>query len=197
LDCKSILVMREEFIANLWDYEYLLPSIFSNHFRIKQLSKDQVKEVVVQTLSTLATQNRLAVVEKGMVANTILDKMGNTGIELTYLQVFLDRLFRLAKREQGIPVFNAETIEEMGTFEDIIDDFLDEQLTQLEQQLKLKQKGIPLKILGSMISDERTKKVLQIDDMEAIRQKFNLTKEEMDACLKAFEKMRILNRYES
>lgn len=134
------------------------------------------------------------------IAAAVLEKLatGRTGVELTYLQVFLDRLYRRASSEGGSPpTFSTAAIEQMGTIEDVIDEFLDEQLAALETELGPGRKGIPLKILGAMVSDERTKKVLHLEDMEAIRLRHGLTEAEMKTCLQAFERMRILNRYES
>ena len=89
------------------------------------------------------------------------------------------------------------SVEAMGTIEDVIDDFLDEQLLALEAGLGPQHKGTPLKILGAMVSNERTKKVLQVEHIESLRQKYRLTETEMNTLLQAFENMRILNRYES
>lgn len=200
LSCKSILVMREEFIAHLWDYEHLVPTLFDNRFRIKQLQRKQMEAIVEQTLNRLQAQEKLAVEGPKEVPAAIIEKLsaGRTEVELTYLQVFLDRLYRRVSREGGgLPTFSLEAIEQMGALEDVIDEFLDEQLVTLEAELGPARKGIPLKILGAMVSDERTKKVLQLQDIEAIRQRYGLSEEEMKTCLQAFERMRILNRYES
>lgn len=200
LACKVILVMREEFIAHLWDYEYLIPSIFDNRFRIRQLQEDQMQGIVKKTLAELEKQERLSVENPDAVAKMVVEKLadGRTQVELTYLQVFLDRLYRLSEGSgTEPPVFRTETIERMGTIEDVIDKFLEEQLAVLEAELGPDRKGIPLKILGAMVSDERTKKVLVVEDMEAIRERYGITEAEMRTCLQAFERMRILNRYES
>jgi hypothetical protein len=200
VSCKSILVMREEFIANLWDYEHLVPSLFDNRFRIKKLTEEQMASIVKNTLNVLEARQQLVVEDAEKVSSAILKKLasGSAEVELTYLQVFLDMLFRQANiQEELLPVFNVEAIGQSGTIDDVIDDFLDEQILVLEEQLGEGRKGIPLKILGAMVSNERTKKVLQLQDIEAIRKLHQLSEEEMNICLQAFERMRILNRYES
>ncbi len=206
LACKVILVMREEFIAHLWDFEYLVPGIFDNRFRIKSLEEVQMREIIESTFSALEQQGKLQVEDQEAVSEAIMKKLlaSKAGTGLTYLQVFLDRIYKKESREQRIenregfvPLIRKESVEAMGSIEDVIDDFLDEQLLALEAELGSKHKGTPLKILGAMVSNERTKKVLQEDQIELLRIKYHLTETEMNSLLQAFENMRILNRYES
>ena len=198
--CKVIIVMREEFIANLWDFEAIIPTIFNNRFRIKELEKYQMQQIVENTLQALQEQEKLKVEQAEQVATGLLQKLedGKTGIGLTYLQVLLDRYYRRASLMGGtVPTLDLATLRAMGSIEDVIDDFLDEQLAVLEEQLGPAKRGIPLKILGAMVSDERTKKVLDSEDLESLRTQFQLSEEELNLCLKAFETMRIINRYET
>ncbi len=200
LSCKIILVMREEFIAHLWDFEYLVPGIFTHRLRIKHLEKIAIQKIIEETFRKLEATEKIVVKEPEKIAELLLKKLAasKTGIALTYVQVFLDRLFQLAvQEEERPPVFRLEALKKIKTFEDVIDDFLEGQLNLLEAQLGPERKGIPLKILGAMVSNERTKKVLELEDIESLRERYNLTKDEMNTCLDAFTNMRILNRYES
>lgn len=203
LACKVILVMREEFIGHLWDYEYLVPTIFDHRFRIKSLEEGKMRLIVESTFQELEAQAKVVVEDTEKVSAAIVKKLmkSKAGAGLTYLQVFLDQLYKRENREQrvenragAVPRIRRETVEAMGTIEDVIDDFLDEQIVALEADFG---QGIPLKILGSMVSDKRTKEVLDEDRIEEIRQKYQLSPDEMNRLLQAFENMRILNRYES
>lgn len=197
--CKVILVMREEFIAHLWDYEHLVPSLFDNRFRITQFNKDKMKAITESTLSTLEKKGKIKNEEIKTLASSSVEKLSKskTGIGLTYLQVLLDRLYReAAGEEDAIPVLTPAILEDMGTFEDVIDDFLGEQLQKLEEELGEEFKGVPLKILGAMVSDERTKKILTTEDLQNLKTKFNLSQEQLNTCLQTFQTMRIIKSYE-
>jgi hypothetical protein len=200
LACKVILVMREEFIAHLWDYERLVPAIFDNRFRIRQLEEARMVRVTENTLAGLEAQGKFSVENPREMARAIIKTLatGKTGLALTYLQVFLDRLYRKASEKGGpVPLIRMEHLQELGTIENLLDDLLMEQIGELERQLDPRLKGVPLKLLGAMVSDERTKKILELDDLEAIRKKYSLSESELELCLDKFVTMRILNRYES
>lgn len=197
--CKVILIMREEFIAHLWNYEAVLPSLFNHRYRIEPMRYLNAKAVIENTLTTLAKEQVIKVVDLNQISTIILDKLtkGKQYLELTYLQVYLDQLYQVAPKEQdGSPIFSAALVEEVGSFEDIIGEFLSNQLHEIEQILGKEAKGIPLKILGTMITDEKTKKVLNAAALEEIRIQHKLSETEFYQCIKAFENMRILKRHD-
>ncbi len=205
--CKVILIMREEFIAKLWPFEKELPFLFDYRYRVEKMRDAKLEIVIKNTLTALADSGKIAVDQPELVANQIVERLNESkaGNELTYLQVFLDRMFRSAsKREdqfvKGAPSFTVALVNELGKVEDVIDDFLGDQLQQLERQLGEGRQGIPLKILSELITEEKTKKVLQDEELEALRLKYiqehGLTEEEWEHCMRTFESMRIIRRFE-
>lgn len=199
LSCKAILVMREEFIAHLWDYEHLTPSIFDHRFRISHLGKDKMVQITEKTLAGLHEQGKISIEKPGEIASAIIDSLaaGKTGLSLTYLQVFLDRLYRTASMENGLLTeIRLDQVKKLGVIDDVLDEFLQEQIDQLEEQLGPDKKGVPLKILGAMVSDDRTKRVLEIEDMESVKSKYGISEREMNLCLERFKTMHIINHYE-
>jgi len=200
LPCKIILVMREEFIAHLWDFEKIVPSLFEHRYRVERMRFSSMENVVSNTLEKMELKDLIKTQELKLLSKKILEHLidGKGGLELTYLQVYLDRLYQAAERTNGnkVPHLTPSVVDQMGSFEDIIGDFLIEQLEQLENNLGKNRKGIPIKILGAMVTDEKTKKVLSKEDLESIRQQYHLSEEELESCLQAFEQMRILRRYD-
>lgn len=197
--CKVILIMREEFIAHLWNYEETIPALFDHRYRIEPMRYTNAKTVIEKTLTTLSKEQAIEVQDTTKITETILEKLtkGKKYLELTYLQVYLDRLYQVAEYKQGDkPIFSPILVEKVGTFEDIIGEFLTDQLSILEQTLDKTEKGIPLKILGAMITDEKTKKVLNAAALEEIRLQNKLSKTEFYQCIQAFENMRILKRHD-
>lgn len=200
IDCKVFLIMREEFIAHLWNFEQVVPFLFDDRYRIESMRYLKMGKVIENTLNKLQDQGKLAYSNSELVADKILKQLteGKAGLELTYLQVYLDRLYQEAEKtiKDDLPAVTPEIVEQVGSFEDIISQFLDDQFEVIEAKLGKGKEGVPLKILSMMITDEQTKKVLNIENLDDIRIKFNLSEEEFEWCLNAFENMRILKRYD-
>lgn len=199
VDCKVILVMREEFLAHLWNYEKIIDSLFQHHYRIEKMRSSNLMEVIQNTLEKLSEKGALAYTDAEDVAEQILEQLrkGRSGLELTYLQVYLDRLYQEAQKENELqPRFSTDLVEKVGRFEDIVSQFIDDQINELEVKLGTEKKGIPLKILGAMITNERTKRVLSDENLEEIRERLGLNEEEFNFCIATFEKMRIIKRYD-
>jgi len=196
---KVILIMREEFIAQLSNFEKIIPSLFDHRYRIEPMRYSKGGEVIEKTLNKLADDHEIEVEDPPKIAAGILDKLtgGKQKLELTYLQVYLDRLYQDAlKNQTDKPVFTPNLVEETGNFEDIIGEFLSDQLENMEQQMGKGKKGIPIKILSALITDEHTKKVLKEEDLEQIRIQLAIDKADFEWCMEAFENMRILKRYD-
>lgn len=199
LSCKALLVMREEFLANLWEFEQTVPALFDYRYRVEKMRASTTEKVIAGMLRELKEAGRLDVEEPEKVIQGIQSRLSvdKAGVELTYLQVYLDQLYQLALRWKPgeTPRFSVPLVEKLGPVEDVIGDFLDDQLRRLEQQLGPGREGVPIQILGALVTDEQTKKVLNIDALEDIRARRGITAEELETCLKAFENMRILKRY--
>ena len=92
LQCRMIFVMREEYMAGITEFEKFLPTIFSNRVRIEKMSHRNALEAIKEPCKVFNIT-----LEEGF-AESLLEKLspGETDVELTYLQVFLDKIFRLA-----------------------------------------------------------------------------------------------------
>ena len=92
LQCRLIFVMREEYMAGVTEFERYIPTFFANRVRIEKMSH-------INALEAIKEPCRVADIslEEGF-AETLLERLspGSTEVELTYLQVFLDRILRLA-----------------------------------------------------------------------------------------------------
>ncbi len=199
VSCKFIIIMREEFIAQLWEYESIIPYLFDHRYRVEKMRLSTLEEVVEKTLDRFEKKGVIQLEDKTELAHQIVQKLqtNTTDPELTYLQVYLHRLYQLAsQRNKTLPIFNTALINELGSFEDVIGDFLTDQLRVIETQLGVGKEGIPLRILGALVTDAHTKKVVSPDYLEQIRQNLNITKNELEHCIQAFESMRIIQRYD-
>jgi WD40 repeat protein len=92
LQCRMIFVMREEYMAGITEFEKYIPTIFSNRVRIEKMSHRNALEAINEPCKVFNIT-----LEEGF-AESLLEKLspGETDVELTYLQVFLDKIYRLA-----------------------------------------------------------------------------------------------------
>src|SRR4030043_1783834 len=92
LQCRMIFVMREEYMAGITEFEKSIPTIFSNRVRIEKMSHRNALDAIKEPCKVFNIN-----IEEGF-AESLLEKLSpdETDVELTYLQVFLDKIFRLS-----------------------------------------------------------------------------------------------------
>lgn len=196
--CRVILIMREESIAQLYDFEKVVPRLFDKRLRVEPMSRLKTAEVIGRTTEKFSI--RLA---DESVPERIIDVLseGQGRVELTYLQVFLDKLFQeAAKTSPDGVVFSGPLIQKAGSIDDILADFLDRQMESIQMEL---QQSFPAvspsavkKVAGSFVTLEGTKRPLS-KEQAAVG---NVTEEQGGFVVGQLEKARILrfenNRYE-
>ncbi|NJS15785.1 MAG: hypothetical protein HC788_15900, partial [Sphingopyxis sp.] len=86
--------MREEYLARLHQYEKLVPSLFAKRLRVEAMSMANVEAVIMGTTAVhgISLENGAATAQ-AIITN--LDDV-RVGVQLAYLQVYLDKLYRLA-----------------------------------------------------------------------------------------------------
>jgi GTPase SAR1 family protein len=197
LQCKILLSMREEYIAYLSDFELLIPSLFDNRQRLEKMGILQIQEVIKGTSRAfdIKIEN-----EEEVMENVVLKLRDNkVGIELSSLQVYLDRMYRKAvenKKPDEPIVFSPKLIDETGQFENVLELFLKEELELIEKELFQKGskiKGIPMTVLFSLVSDDGNKKAMETETIykQLFRRK-KITSAEIDYCIKRFQELRVL-----
>ncbi|MEL7339232.1 MAG: ATP-binding protein [Bacteroidota bacterium] len=195
LQCKVILSMREEYLAHLSDYEKIVPSLFDHRYRIERMSFSNLKEVISQTTDSFAI--RLEPMEEtiDLILQQLQDK--REGIDLTHLQVYLDRLYRQDMKRQGISpsenaiTFDPDLIGSVGKVENVLAEFLEEQLAEIDQALG--KQDVALAVLFVFVSEDGTNQHIHRSYVEDYLMKTKgITAEEIDYCLQQFAEKRIL-----
>lgn len=198
--CRVMLIMREEFIGNLSEFEHLCPSIFQQRFRLEKMRKDSVREVIQKTLEASKYYNAFRVEQSEQLVSAILSKLPDNRqeIELAHVQVFLDELWKRAdqnKSDNSLPVLQAGLIKSTDNLEGVLDSFLKNQVKELESNYGEK---IPLEVLAAMVSEKKTK--LQLTGSEIVN---DLEKNDVKlimplyVLLKDLEKRRIIRTIKS
>lgn len=196
--CKVILSLREEYLAYLSNFELLLPSLFENRQRVERMSRGNLQEVILRTAEAFGIE-----VSGGAgLANRVIDNIQDPrqGVELANLQIYLDKLYRNDMERRGEaqrPIrFDQELVDNTRQLEDVLSDFLEEQLAIVEKELKgngLQQEGIAMDVLFALVTEEGTKKNLPAEKLkEMVAKRRKVPPEIIEYCIRRFNELRIL-----
>ena len=204
LKCKVIISMREEYLAYLSDFEYIIPTLFDNRLRIEKMHTNKLREVIIGTLHAFGIHMAPSEDIPNEIIKALRDK--NHEVDLANLQVYLDRLYRIEyerqiaeKREDTY--FDKKLLAQAGNFENVMSLFLDEQILILENELKIKgiqQKGLPIELLFFMVTDNGTKQSVEIEDIKKqMSHRPEVSGEIIDYCINFFKSIRIVRELSS
>jgi WD40 repeat protein len=212
LQCRMIFVMREEYMAGITEFEKYIPTIFSNRVRIEKMSHMNALDAIKGPCKAFNIS-----LEEGF-AESLLEKLspGETDVELTYLQVFLDKIYRLAvgfipplqggqggspptpESQGGSPTptpaptltlnFTLSLLDKTGNVSDLLGSFLDEQISLLDDP----ETGLAL--LKSFVSIKGTKRQMSPDEIKDYSQTLGkvIDEEVLQEMLQTFINLRIL-----
>ena len=199
--CRVMLIMREEFIGHLSEFEPLCPSIFQHRFRLEKMRKENVKEVIRQTLDAPHYRPCFLVENSEMLAESILSKLPDKSreIELAHVQVFLSELWNRANspipKVAGRVALHAGLIREQDNLAGVLDSFLKNQLDELNKTYGEK---APLEVLAAMISERHTKLQMSAEDLQKdLDDKEVAPKSPLPNLLRDLEQRRILRTMKS
>jgi hypothetical protein len=159
LQCRMIFVMREEYMAGVTEFEKFISTFFSNRVRIEKMSHRNALEAIKGPCKVFNIS-----LEEGF-AESLLEKLspGSEDVELTYLQVFLDKIFRLASEEKKSDInqlsFTLLQLQKTGNVSDLLGSFLDEQISLIDEP----EKG--LTVLKSFVSVKGTKQPMKEEEV--------------------------------
>lgn len=193
--CRILLIMREEFIGHLSEFEQLCPSIFQHRFRVEKMGRKNVEEVIYNILEAKSYRSFFNVEGSQKLAETILSKLPDKRkeIELAHVQVFLGELWDRAqttKKNNKLPLLNAALIKEDDNLEAVLESFLKKQMVELEGGYGEK---VPLELLAAMISEKFTKLQLSEASIKAdLAHKKVISKKSISDLLKELEQRRII-----
>jgi WD40 repeat protein len=163
LDCRFIFIIREEYFSNVAEFEKHIPNFLSNRMRIERMDRNNAISVITGPCNVHNIQ-----VEEGF-AESLLKKLNpeSPGVELTYLQIFLDKIFNLAIYEEKTdkngkkPLsFTIGLVEKAGDVSNLLGSFLDEQISLFGKP------EMALAILKSFVSYKGTKRQLNLAEVK-------------------------------
>jgi len=188
MPCKIIIVIREEYLAHLSSFEKQLPQLFDKRLRVEPMTRNNAREVIIRSLQ----KDEYAIqVPDESVADQIIDNIteGMDRVQLTYLQVFLDKMYRVAaaKKQERI-VFDHSLVEEVGRIDDVLEGFLEEQLLIFSAEVDERENG--MRWLKNFVSNKGTK--VPVSRQEVIEAMPEFSEERMQQYFNFFLSNRIL-----
>jgi len=201
LQCKVIIIVREEWIAFLNEFEKAIPTLFDNRMRIEKMNDRNIMRVIVGTIRYGKIRIKEPKRTIPQIIKNVRDKRER--IDLTNLQVYLDWLFRKDLQHQerkGETIthvtFTPELVEQVGPMANVLAEFLNEQLKKVEENMStagLKSEGIPLEILFTLVTEDGTKRSMSIEDIaKMLPQSRNISEKEVKFCLDELIKAKVL-----
>ncbi len=219
LACRIILVMREEYLGHLYDFERIVPNIFDYRLRVERMDGVGVKRVMRSSFEKFnislepPEEDRLEQMTKNITGEKF-------GVQLPYLQVYLDLLYRQdyqrtygnSPQSKRLPplTFTKQEIDDLGKIENVLEQFIQEQTADLQRELSAWRPASPpdgvAKILDAFVTEEGTKRpahYIRKGDLILPNEKFreliasDISKDLLSACIKGLEKRRILRLTDS
>jgi WD40 repeat protein len=190
LQCRMIFVMREEYMAGITEFEKFIPTIFSNRVRIEKMSHRNALEAIKGPCKVFNIN-----LEEGF-AESLLEKLspGSEDVELTYLQVFLDKIFRLALEENKIEKgadhisFTLPLLQKTGDVSDLLGSFLDDQISMMDDP------DAAMTVLKAFVSGKGTKRPASesetIDNVRTLGKE--ISPESVKELIRKFVNLRVL-----
>ncbi|MCK4346163.1 MAG: hypothetical protein KAX05_12840 [Bacteroidales bacterium] len=92
VQCRFIFSIREEYLAGVTEFEAVIPDFLTNRMRIEKMTSQNAIQVIEGPCKVQNIE-----VEEGF-PEALLNKLNpeSNEVELTYLQVFLDKIYRLS-----------------------------------------------------------------------------------------------------
>lgn len=126
LDIHFIFVVRGDYLEYLNEFEKEIPGFFDNRLRVEKMSARQAEESINGPAAAGGIK-----LEEGF-AETLLQRLSGPqhAVEPTFLQVYLDKLFQVQGAKAA---FRKEDLDKIGPIDDILGEFVDEQVFKMEE----------------------------------------------------------------
>jgi len=199
---KILISIREEYLGYLYEFEKEVPQLLRRKLRVEPMNFDKVKDV---TLGINAYEDSLVKIksdEIDQITKEIFEKVKGKNkksltIQLPYLQVFLDKLYINQTKDhqhEKSALITIDDLNEIGDIGNVMQDFLVQQVKEMEGELKSEYKEINSKSIWRILSDfctlEGTKEPISKEKLA--KEIKSIDKKLINAAVDSFEKHRIL-----
>ncbi len=148
-----LLVLREDYFAEISHLKSFLPQVYHHEFRLLPLTHEQAKRAIEEPLRTLGYVFEPSLVDDLLLA---LDHEGQ--IDPPALQIACDELFN---RRTAEGMLSAATLVDVGGVQGVLDGYLQRVLRRFQTT----ELDLAKSVLVSLIADERHRQRLSFDDL--------------------------------
>lgn len=195
---KILLSTREEYLGSLYEFEKAVPELLRKKLRIEAMNLDKVRQVIEgidqnpNTNVSLAGSDEEKAEFTELLFKKIQGEEKGLFIQLPYLQVFLDKLYRQITGDEHFQQeaqLSLSELQKIGDIGNVLRDFLEEQVIRIAKKFKMKDESL-WKILSPFATLEGTKEPLS---EEMLQEKLNPDLRPLTTqAIQAFENARIL-----
>ena len=155
INAKVVLIIREEFLAQLTAFEDRIPELFENRARLEKMSWRNATQAIEGPCKSagIALEDGFAERLLGNIA------AGRMEVELTYLQVYLDRVYELMQAG-GQNTFTNALLDKIGPVGDVLASFLNEQIANFPDP------DLALTVFKSFVSNRGTKRLISTSEIK-------------------------------
>lgn len=169
LPCRILFILREEYLGHLYNFEKVIPTLFDRRLRVEPMTYNNVSAVITKSCEKF----NISLPTPETAVRKIIDGISDrkSGIQLPYLQVYLDMFYREDYARtypkgtaQELPplTFELEEIKNFGAIGNVMKKFLDEQQARINGVLRQRYKNMPedavQRVLDSFVTLEGTKR---------------------------------------
>ncbi len=163
LPCKIIIIIREEFLGQLYEYERFVPNLFDFRLRVEPMTATKLQQVTTHTLKSFDVKVSQANIIENITKNLLEGKISS---QLTFFQVYLDRLWQEAEHNNQEVEISDKTLIKVGKIESVLEKFLDNQLESIADKDDEKKKQLRL-LLDRFVTEDGTKRPISEDKLTA------------------------------
>jgi len=193
---KIILSIREEYLGYLYEFERKVPELLRKKLRVEPMNLDKIRTVLVGVAVNPQSNIHLQKGKSSQIAEAVFEKIKGKektlSIPLPYLQVFLDKLYMQETQDEERvqeASFTLAAIEQMGDIDDVLRDFLDEQVLKIAQAQRQKPELL-WKCLSPFVTYDGTKEPISLS---ALQQRLpEIQAQQLKNYIQQFVKSRIL-----
>lgn len=140
---KIIISIREEYLGYLYRFEKSIPQLLRKKLRVEPMNLDKVKQIIAGLAANTRSLVRIDPDETEIFSHELFEKIRGDertiGIQLPYLQVYLDRIYLGKTNDESRRIetsFCLEDIRQVGEIGDVLRDFLEERVQKITLNLK-------------------------------------------------------------
>ena len=184
LDVRVVFSLREDYLAELEDFEAALPHLFDRAYRLAALTAFGAREAITRPLDQFGVRYSPTIVTR------MVEQLDSVDLDPPLLQIFCTEVYRQAiDRDPDHPEMTEEDVRQVGGLDGIFRRYLN---AVTEDPVLLADPLLARSVLDALLTQEHTKRAATVDDI--ISSRFRATKEEVAPILRLLVGRYLLRR---